>query len=333
MIPIPIDRQILALTDAQLEQFVRDWTSYKSEYVKVQRFTGSGDMGRDVVGFLTKKGHEGPWHNYQCKQYARTLPTATALAELGKILYFSFRGEFTSPTAYYFVAPRGMNRKLKRYLSKPGELKDAFLNGWNQNCADRIVKDTHIALTPELCAHIETWDFSSVHSISVDEILEDGAGKPVLQKWFGVDPGPAPLGVVPDEITASEAPYIQELLDAYGEREACVLNQAQAANHPRHSHHLSMQRERFFDADAFNRFYRDNTMQDEIDILRRDIRHGIDEVHRAAHSDSLSRADAVMTQAANLQPSGALARHARVPVKQGLCHHFVNEGTLKWRKI
>ena len=45
---IHIERQILALTDDQLEQFVRQWTTHKNEYLEVQRFTGPGDMGRDV---------------------------------------------------------------------------------------------------------------------------------------------------------------------------------------------------------------------------------------------------------------------------------------------
>jgi erythromycin esterase-like protein len=65
-----------------------------------------------------------------------------------------------------------------------------------------------------------------------------------------------------------------------------------------------MQRERFFDADAFSRFYRDNTMSEEIERLRHDMYHGAD-VHRANHADSLSRVDAVMMQAANVQPAGA----------------------------
>jgi head-tail adaptor len=38
---ISIERQ--ALTDDQLEQFVREWTSHKKEYVEVQRFSGPGD--------------------------------------------------------------------------------------------------------------------------------------------------------------------------------------------------------------------------------------------------------------------------------------------------
>ena len=58
---IHIERQVLALTDDQLEQFVREWTTHKKEYIDVQRFTGPADMGRDVVGYLTNQRHEGSW--------------------------------------------------------------------------------------------------------------------------------------------------------------------------------------------------------------------------------------------------------------------------------
>jgi hypothetical protein len=329
---VRIDRLILALTDDELEAFVREWTDHKKEYLEVQRFTGPGDMGRDVVGYLTRNRHEGPWHNYQCKQYGRTLQTARGLAELGKILYYSHHGEFTVPTAYFFVAPRGLNRNLRSYISKPTELKDALLLGWDQYCAKTIAEGPPIRLTPELAAHISAWDPSSVKAVSLDEILTDPAAKPVLASWFGVDPGPPPLGVVPDTIEEHEMPYIQQLLDAYGERDCCSIDKDGAQTHTVHGPHLRLQRERFFDADAFARFYRDNTMQADIDILRRDVRHGVAETHAADYPDSLRRVDAVMTQAALVSPSGALARHASVPVRQGVCHHFANEGILRWRK-
>ena len=329
---VQIDRLILALTDDQLEAFVREWVGYKKKYVEVQRFTGPGDMGRDVVGYLTTHRHDGPWHNYQCKQYGRTLPTALGLAELGKILYYSHCGEFTIPTAYFFVAPRGVNRNLKRYISRPRELKDNLLLQWDDCCAKTIAEGQTIPLSPELRAHISAWDPSSVKTISLDDILLDPAAKPALQSWFGVDPGPAPPGVVPDDILEHEMPYIQQLLDAYGERDSCTIGKEQALTHPTHGTHLKTQRERFFDADAFARFYRDNTMQADIDMLRHDMRHGVAETHAADYPDSLRRHDAVMIQASVVSPSGALARHARVPVRQGICHHFANEGALRWRK-
>ncbi|MBK8875554.1 MAG: hypothetical protein IPN13_17205 [Bacteroidetes bacterium] len=82
--------KLLALDSTRLEQFVRAWVKSKSIYFEVQSFRGTGDRGRDVVGFLTKERHEGDWDNYQCKQYNSSLPTATGILEVGKILYYSF---------------------------------------------------------------------------------------------------------------------------------------------------------------------------------------------------------------------------------------------------
>jgi hypothetical protein len=330
--PIRYDRLIVQLNDEDLEKFVREWASHKNEYVEVEQFTGPGDMGRDVVGFITKQRHEGPWHNYQCKQYGRSLQTAIAVREVGKMLYFSQRGEFTAPEAYFIVAPRGVNRNLRRLIAKPSEFRRELLEKWDEWCADKISEGTRVALDAQLRAFIEAWDFSKIRAISVDAILADPASKPVLYASFGVDPGPPPLGKVPSEVESREMPYIRELLDAYGERENCTFETYfDVKDHASHGSHVRMQRERFFDADAFSRFYRDNIMSEEIDSLRHDILHGVVDTHRARHADSLTRVDAVMTQAANVQPAGVLAKYARVPVKQGICHHFVNEGRFKWR--
>jgi hypothetical protein len=331
--PVRYDRLVIALGDDDLEKFVREWALQKKEYQEVERFTGPGDMGRDVVGFLTKGRHEGPWHNYQCKQYGRTLSTEAGLREVGKVLYYSHRGEFMAPTAYFFVAPRGVNRNLRRLIANPTEFRRMLLDKWDEYCADKISDNRHIPLDAGLRASLEGWDFSLVRAISVDGMLEDPAGKAVLVFWFGADPGPAPLGEVPAEPETREMPYIAQLLEAYGERENSAFpGYADVKDHTSHGPHVRMQRERFFDADAFSRFYRDNTMAQDIDLLRRDMLHGVIDTHRAEHKDTLARVDAVMTQAANVQPSGALAKYARVPVKQGLCHHFANEGQLRWRK-
>ena len=201
--------------------------------------------GETLSDISRKTRHEGPWHNYQCKQYGRTLPTARGLAELGKVLYYSHYGEFTAPTAYVFVAPRGVVRDLRRYISKPSELRAALITKWDDYCAKTIIEGQDIKLTPELRAHISAWDFSAVRAISVDEILADPAAKSVLQLWFGVDPGPAPLGVVPDRIEEHEMPYIQQLVDACAERERCTMGKEEAQAHAVHGVHLKMQRERF----------------------------------------------------------------------------------------
>lgn len=137
------ERLIIAMTDTQLEQFVRDWVEFKTGvYVEVEKFTGAGDMGRDVVGYLSSKRHEGDWHNYQCKQYAKTVPLDVGLRELGKILYYAYKGQFTAPTAYYFVAPKGVTRPLRDLISKPAAFKATLKAKWSEYC------EHHISSTP-----------------------------------------------------------------------------------------------------------------------------------------------------------------------------------------
>ena len=327
------DRLILQLPDDELEQFVREWATALKVYTEVMLFAGPGDMGRDVVGYLSEKRHEGDWHNFQCKQYGSTLPTATGILDIGKVLYYAYRNEFAVPAKFYFVAPRGVNRTLQRLIAKPSEFRTALITDWSKYCADRIITGQHIPLDVGLRTFIEKWDFARIQSLSVHDLLDNPASKPVMAKWFGQDPGPPPAGVVPSDIAAHEMLYVQQLLDAYSDREGRTFaTHADAKAHAEYGPHLDMQRERFFDADAFTRFYRDNTMSEDIEALRHDIRHGMAEVHRQNHRDALAHVDAAMIQAANVRPSGTLSRYARVPVRQGICHHFANEGKLTWRQ-
>lgn len=328
------DRDVLALDDVQLEQFVLDWVNSKTnQYVETARFSGAGDLGRDVVGFLSDAKHEGAWHNYQCKQYAKRLPTDTALCEIGKILYYAFQEEFTAPTAYFFVAPRGVNRNLEKLIFNPNQFKNKLITEWDDCCARKIVDGKTIALDSALSSFVQSFDFSTIHRLGLDDILNDVTATPALFKWFGADPGPAPQGTTPTNIQNTELPYINQLVDAYSQREGKIFTgYEEVAKHPKQSIHLSRQRERFYDADAFKRFYRDNTDQSVIENFEQEIFYGIVETCEAKHTDALDRVDAVMKQASTVQPSGPLARHARVQVKQGVCHHFANEDRLKWRQ-
>jgi hypothetical protein len=63
-----------------------------------------------------------------------------------------------------------------------------------------------------------------------------------------------------------------------------------------------------------------------------DLYHGVADIYSDTHKDGLERVTKVLSQAASVLPSGVLGRHARVPVKQGVCHHFANEGRLPWKR-
>jgi hypothetical protein len=327
------DRDILALNDTELEQFVRAWVEKKAGYHQVTSFTGPGDKGRDVVGFVTPQLHEGAWHNYQCKQYGKSLPTRVGLSEIGKVLYYAYKGDYTPPEKFLFVVPRGLNRNLKGLVNKPSSFKAALLDGWDECCGKSIIENAEILLTPALRSFIEGYDFERIKALSLDEILLDSAAKPVLFDWFGADPGPPPAGVVPAEVLALELPYIAQLVDAYAERDRCeYASHDDIRQQADHWPHLCVQRERYFDAAAFNRFYRDNTNPAETEAFQSEVFHGIADVHQGEHADSLARVQAVMMQAATVQASGVLGRYARIQVKQGTCHHFINDGKIKWKR-
>jgi hypothetical protein len=330
-------RHILALDDADLERFVLRWLTVMTnpKYESCQRFAGSRDMGRDVVGFLTKDRHEGPWHNYQCKQLAqRNLGVGTALLDLGKVLHFSHQKKFLLPDQFTFVAPRGLARTLEDLIFNPTELKRAIITNWDDYCATKIERGQTIPMDASLRAHIETFDFSRVDRRSLDDILVDPAAMPALAAMFGTDPGSPPQGVVPPTVAPHELRYADALLDAYGERDGCTYtDHDKIIAHAKFGQHFCEQRERFYAADAFARFYRDNTLAEETDALEDEVYHGIIEKHREAHADSLTRVNAVMAHAATVVPSGPLARHARVQVRQGICHHFVNNQRIpSWKR-
>lgn len=328
------DRQILSLKDDELERFVRDWVERKSEtYIERAKFSGAGDMGRDVVGFLSKERHEGDWHNYQCKQYSKALPTKDGIREIGKILYHAYQGNFTAPAKYFFIAPRGVNRNLEKLIFNPSIFREKIISEWDKHCAHEIVESQYIPLEGKLKAFVEGYDFSRVTRLALDDMLNDPHIKPVLMKWFGADPGPAPKGEVPVEIQGSELPYIAQLVDAYSDRDGfdyAGYMEIQAST--THALHLARQRERFHDAEAFKRFYRDNTEKEVITALEEDIYHGVVDTCESGYTDKLNCVDAVMKQAAMVAVSGPLTQHTRVPVKQGFCHHFANENRLRWRR-
>jgi hypothetical protein len=334
MTTINYRRQILSLTDPELEQFTREWVAQKkSTYVQIIRFSGPRDMGRDVVGFYSQEQHEGHWDNYQCKQYGQTLSLADALLEIGKIIYYAHLGNFSAPTNYYLVVPRGLKRNLRSFINRPAAFKEELIREWEKYCGDKIHTNKTVALDVALREAIMAFNFANIIHVDIDYLVCDQDIAPVLFKWFGADPGPAPYGQTPIEIHDSELPYINKLVKAYNEKEGTAFNDIkEVMQHSEYGKHLALQRERYYDADAFKRFYRDNTNQETLEIFEKDMYHGVIDTCMSVHTNQLACIQAVMAQAANVQVSGPLAPHARVPIKQGICHHLANEDRIKWHR-
>jgi hypothetical protein len=237
------------------------------------------------------------------------------------------------PRRFTFVAPRGTVRGLQDLIYNPSELKKALIRDWTKYCRTKIVANQIIELEGKLLEHFEKFDFSNVFIMTLDNLLADEAVRGVLVAYFAVEPPEPPALSMPSQVAQTELPYVNELVEAYGEREGrAYANHLEVVSHPEHGVHFKEQRERFYQADQFSRFYRDNTLVEAMESLQNEVYHGIIEKHRETHKDRLTRISAVMQQAASIAPSGVLARYARVPVRQGICHLFVNDGKLTWKR-
>lgn len=252
------------------------------------------------------------------------------MGELGKLFYHHIEGACaTLPTAYYFVAPRGVVGTLQDLLLNPSKIGPYLIGHWDQYCAEYITS-TKVPLTPEIRAAIEGFDFSRVDYYAASRLAKDPHARPALSALFELTPEEAPSGETPAEIQQEELIYIDQLRNVYGE--ACgrvFLTADEVLADPDHGEHLRLQRTRFFEAAAFSRFHRDNTAPGAVDVFREDVYHSVFEVYLQAHASRLKRVEAVM-QHAGAAPIGLLGRLTRVPVRQGMCHHLVNERRLKW---
>lgn len=127
--------RIRALDDDALERFVKDWVTRRTrDYVETQRWSGTGDMGRDVVGYVTHQRHEGDWDNFQCKQLSTRLSEREAFVELGKIFMHSAARQYRLPREYTFVAPGASSETSKIMSPNPNaSAKRSSIDGTNSS--------------------------------------------------------------------------------------------------------------------------------------------------------------------------------------------------------
>jgi hypothetical protein len=153
------------------EGFTEEWaTCLEPAYHKVMRFSGSGDKGCDVVGFVTDKFFDGPWDNYQCKHYGDKLTPSDIWVELGKIIYYSHIGEYTPPRGCFFVAPKDIGLKLKKLFTEPADLKGGLAAGWETHCRTGITTAREIPLEgtqrKSLCENLRFHAFANGDSMT-----------------------------------------------------------------------------------------------------------------------------------------------------------------------
>jgi hypothetical protein len=335
-LPIPKVTRVKIFSPDDFEGFVEEWASSLNDiYVKVRRFAGSGDMGIDIAGFTTNNGFASPWDNYQCKRYDHPLRPSDIYKEIGKIIYYSWRGEFSVPRKHYFSGSQDIGTSLEKLLANTTKLKQAMRDNWEQYCQKTtgITSTKEIPLEGALLTYFNAFDFSIFSSKSVLELVQQHAKTPFHAVRFGGDLPPRPVaGPPPSQPGAHESRYVRQLLDAYGDHTGAHLKDISALGaHPGLSRDFSRQRERFYHAEALRNFSRDTVPEGTFAALQEEIFQGVVDICESTHPNGFERMKATISQASQIiSTSNALAPATRVPDRQGVCHQLANEDRLKW---
>lgn len=333
-LPMPKPVRVKIFSPDEWEQFVEEYgASLKSDYTQVRRFAGAGDMGVDIAGFITDQGFVGGWDNYQCKRYDHPLPPSDVWVELGKIIFYSFNGQYTAPQKHYFCASQDIGTTLQRLLADPAKLKQKCREEWADKCASHITDTQTVALEGDLLTYFDAFDFSIFSSKSALELIEGHSKTQFHAVRFGggLPPRPAHLPP-PDEPQKHESRYIRQLLDAYGEHANVEYADLPAlvANAAMHGNFLR-QRERFYHAEALRNFARDTVPEGTFANLQEEIYQAVVDVCDTDHANGFNRMTAVVTQAASVSStSNPLSPTTNVQDRQGICHQLANDDRLQW---
>lgn len=171
-LPIPKVSRVQIFSSDEWERFIEEWaTSLKQEYPIVRRFAGAGDMGIDVACFTNAAGFAAPWDNFQCKRYDNPLRPSDIHVEIGKLIYYTWREEYSVPRGYYFAASRDVGTTAGKLLLDPAKLKESVRQSWEKQCSAKITSKAEVPLTGGLLEYFGKFDFSIFGSKSLLELI------------------------------------------------------------------------------------------------------------------------------------------------------------------
>lgn len=333
----PIER-MRSLSEDEFEDLVLEWADgyLDNKYDKIRQFGGSGDKGRDVVGFYPN----GDIDIYQCKHYSTILSPAQFWIELGKLCHYTFTNQYDIPKSYYIVTTKGVGTKLLDYIKKPSEFNDLLIAEWTNKCESKI-KSTKTILTPKFKTFIKKFDFSIIKDKSPLELIEEhkkttyyaqrfGGG---LIKYRNLIPKPT------KSIKKSELNYTTLLFEAYSTKTGVdIKNQTILEQTDKDlSQHFEEERTSYYCTESLDKFSRDNfadldeppfdeLKEDSLLVLKSKLR-------LSSYSETLDRLeDSKLALMAQEFASNPLHKEIRNLDKVGMCHYLANEKRIKWKK-
>lgn len=328
----PIDRLKLISAD-DWEKLTEEWIDLKKEvYLKSERPAGAGDMGIDIVAYITDpksnpKNYE--WDCYQCKRYNHSLSPSDIWIELGKIIYYTFKGEYPIPKKYYLLATEGIGTKLNKKLQDISILKKELKDNWDNHCKKKITTTKEITLEGDLLNYFDLFDFSIFDSIAQKVIIEEYKTHEKYLVRFGGSLPPRPTINIPSEI--EDLRYIDQLVKSYNTNSTNEIVDVDDISSTSYKGHFEDARKSFYKAEELRMLNRDSLPDGIFENLKENIYDGVSSKSREEFDDGYKKVLAIESEAGKIPiESNPLKDACQTIDKKGLCHHLVNDEKLTW---
>lgn len=339
-------KMIETFDDEVYEDFISCWllghiknnyVAIERDYFDVENMGGAGDKGRDVVAYLSDDKRNGEWDNYQCKHYHNLLAPTMIYKEIGKLLYYTYIGDFTCPRYYYFVAPKGVGPKLSDLLKKPLELRNELIKHWDSHCKSKITKSTEIELSGDFCKYVNSFNFSIFRAIGTHTMLKDIEKTKYYSAFFGGGfKNPRPLDREPDEkISLSEAVYTSELFQAYGDHLKKTVNSIEnLKDSPKIVEHFKRQREDFYKAESLKDYAKESLPSHKVfEDLQECVYDAVIDIVDDDYIDGYKCVKETLKEVVKVDlTSNILNQVTRPADRKGICHQLINDRRIKWVK-
>jgi hypothetical protein len=328
----PINRLKLMSAD-DWEVFIEEWLDLKQDiYTKTERLAGAGDMGRDVVAYITdpkSNSQDYEWDCYQCKHYEHPLRPSDIWVEFGKIIYYTFKSEYPIPKKYYFIAPQGIGTSLNKLLQDASNLKDKIKENWDKYCKEKITETEDVLLEGDLLSYFELFDFSIFDSIAPKVIIEEYKEHKNYLVRFGGSLPSRPTVNIPSEI--EDLRYIDQLVKSYNSNSTTNDFNVNDIPPTPYKGHFDDARRSFYKAEELRMLSRDNLPDGIFKNLKENIYDGVSSKSREKFDNGYKKVLAIESEAGKIPiESNPLKDACQTIDKKGLCHHLVNDEKLTW---
>lgn len=333
----PLDR-LANFSAVEFERFTLEWASdYLARkvpsIVEVQQRGGAGDKGRDVIAWLDPvAAPDRRWALYQCKHYASALGGGAAAAEIGKVLFYSHRGDYKFPYEYNFITHKGVTSQLQDLLDNPKDLKKFIVENWDKYIRKAIRKEP-VELTQELRSYVETVPFHIFRAKQPLDLISEHArtryhltvfGLPLIERPKPPEP--------PSEVAPGENKYLVQLFAAISaDLGQSVSKLADFIHSEKHKRLFDRSRLTFYHAEGLKELARDQ-MADErfFDTLLSEFVDGLYHWH-TGEPDGYERLISTIRASQALQLSKhVLEPHVLPNDREGMCHQMTNAGHARW---